>query len=166
MPSRSGTEQSERTLPCHFIDGSAAASASWTICAYRDRLKSKTPRRHRGGEQLQGGELPVDADKRETGEPMIASMHRSLAVLYRELYRTLRGHRRTIAIALLGLSAATLLKLVPPAATKVVIDYVLLRAPFPRRWKHGAPCRSQIRPGCVCRSWWPWWRRSRSWAPC
>ena len=62
---------------------------------------------------------------------MAAGKHRSLPVLYRELYRALRGHRGTIALALLGLSMATLLKLVPPASTKVVIDYVLMAHPLP-----------------------------------
>jgi ATP-binding cassette subfamily B protein/subfamily B ATP-binding cassette protein MsbA len=57
--------------------------------------------------------------------------HRSLPRLYRELYEVLKGHRQTIAVALLGLSVATVLKLIPPAATKAAIDYVLLRQPLP-----------------------------------
>jgi ATP-binding cassette subfamily B protein/subfamily B ATP-binding cassette protein MsbA len=51
--------------------------------------------------------------------------------LYRELFRLLTGHRLTIAVALLGLSAATLLKLIPPFATKAAIDYVLVPRPVP-----------------------------------
>ena len=101
--------------------------------AYRKRIKSKTPERQRGWEPERepGVELLADAGKRAPGEPLAAGKHRSLPVLYRELYRSLRGHRRTIAVALLGLSVATLLKLVPPAATKVVIDYVLMARPLP-----------------------------------
>lgn len=38
----------------------------------------------------------------------------------------IEGHRSSIALALLTLSAATTLRLVPPAATKLVIDHVLL----------------------------------------
>jgi len=57
--------------------------------------------------------------------------HRSLTRLYGELYRLLIGHRRTIVLALLGLSLATLLKLIPPAATKAGIDYVILARPLP-----------------------------------
>ena len=57
--------------------------------------------------------------------------HRSLTRLYRELYRLLIGYRLTIALALVGASMATLLKLVPPAATKAVIDYVILAHPLP-----------------------------------
>jgi ATP-binding cassette subfamily B protein/subfamily B ATP-binding cassette protein MsbA len=41
------------------------------------------------------------------------------------------GHRLTIALALAGLSLATLLKLVPPLATKGVIDYVIMGKPLP-----------------------------------
>jgi ATP-binding cassette subfamily B protein len=57
--------------------------------------------------------------------------HRSLARLYRELYGLLTGHRLALALAFLGLSLATLLKLIPPAATKAVIDYVVLARPLP-----------------------------------
>jgi ATP-binding cassette subfamily B protein/subfamily B ATP-binding cassette protein MsbA len=57
--------------------------------------------------------------------------HRSLPRLYRELYEVLKGHRRSIVVALLGLSVATVLKLIPPAATKAAIDYVLLAQPLP-----------------------------------
>jgi ATP-binding cassette, subfamily B, bacterial len=57
--------------------------------------------------------------------------HRSLAKLYRELYGLLAGHRAAIALALVGLTVASLLKLIPPAATKAVIDYVIMARPFP-----------------------------------
>ena len=59
--------------------------------------------------------------------------HRSLAQLYRELYRTLAGHRLTLALALAGLSIATAMKLIPPAATKAVIDYVVMARPLPEQ---------------------------------
>lgn len=57
--------------------------------------------------------------------------HRSIGRLYLALYEMLRGHRRAIALALLTLSASTMLRLVPPAATKLVIDYVLLGKVLP-----------------------------------
>jgi ATP-binding cassette subfamily B protein/subfamily B ATP-binding cassette protein MsbA len=57
--------------------------------------------------------------------------HRSLTRLYRELYRILAGHRLALALAFIGLSLATLLKLIPPAATKAMIDYVVLARPVP-----------------------------------
>jgi ATP-binding cassette subfamily B protein len=57
--------------------------------------------------------------------------HRSLARLYRDLYALLAGYRATIALALLGLTVASLLKLIPPLATKAVIDYVIVPRQLP-----------------------------------
>ena len=51
--------------------------------------------------------------------------------LLRSFWSLLAGHRRAIAFALGTLTVATLLKLVPPAATKVTIDYVLGDHPLP-----------------------------------
>jgi ATP-binding cassette subfamily B protein/subfamily B ATP-binding cassette protein MsbA len=50
---------------------------------------------------------------------------RSLGQLYRELIRLLADQKRAIVLALTLLSFATTLKLVPPAATKLIIDGVL-----------------------------------------
>jgi ATP-binding cassette, subfamily B, bacterial len=73
-------------------------------------------------------------------EPEAAPLkHRSLGQLYRELYRLLIGHRRTLALALLGLSLGTLLKLIPPAATKAAIDYVMLGRPVPESLSAWSP---------------------------
>ncbi len=65
--------------------------------------------------------------------------HRSLARLYRELYRILAGHRGTLALALAGLSIATAMKLIPPAATKAVIDYVVMAQPIPKNLSASLP---------------------------
>ncbi|HEX8201641.1 MAG TPA: ABC transporter ATP-binding protein, partial [Isosphaeraceae bacterium] len=51
---------------------------------------------------------------------------RSLARLLRALFGLLRGYRATLAGALGLLTVATALNLIPPAATKLVIDDVLL----------------------------------------
>jgi ATP-binding cassette, subfamily B, bacterial len=67
----------------------------------------------------------------EARSGLSAVNHRSLARLYRELYRLLAGYRLTLALALAGLSIATAMKLIPPAATKAVIDYVVLARPVP-----------------------------------
>ncbi|WP_337173280.1 ABC transporter ATP-binding protein [Paludisphaera sp.] len=74
---------------------------------------------------------PEDAplDDRNRNHPALRS--RSLPELYRELYRLLRGRRAELAFALLTLSLATVLKLIPPAATKAAIDYVLMGQPIP-----------------------------------
>jgi ATP-binding cassette, subfamily B, bacterial len=64
-------------------------------------------------------------------EPAPAGRHRSLPRLYRELYGLLAGYRATLAVAIAGLTVATLLKLIPPAATKAAIDYVMMSRPLP-----------------------------------
>jgi ATP-binding cassette subfamily B protein/subfamily B ATP-binding cassette protein MsbA len=73
---------------------------------------------------------------REQGPPRSAGdegppRQRSLIELYRELNRALAGNRLMIAAALAILSTVTLLRLVPPAATKFVVDNVLLGRPLP-----------------------------------
>lgn len=62
---------------------------------------------------------------------------RGLWDLYRGLYDVLQGHRGAIVLALVTLSISTVLRLLPPAATKLVVDYVLLNRPVPdsiTRW--------------------------------
>jgi ATP-binding cassette, subfamily B, bacterial len=87
--------------------------------------------------------LAPTAEAKRPGERVTSAAppgkHRSLPVLYRELYGVLKGHRRTIALALLSLSAATLLKLIPPAATKAAIDYVMLARPLPPAFQEWSP---------------------------
>ncbi|MCA9207052.1 MAG: ABC transporter ATP-binding protein [Planctomycetales bacterium] len=56
---------------------------------------------------------------------------RSFGRLFIEFLGLLRGHRGSVAIALVTLSIATLLKLIPPATTKLAVDYVLLDKPLP-----------------------------------
>lgn len=59
---------------------------------------------------------------------------RSFRQLLTEFLHLLKGHRPTVAIALGTLTVATLLKLVPPAAIKLVIDYVIADRPLPEAW--------------------------------
>lgn len=66
------------------------------------------------------------------GKP--ATRHRSFGELFREFLRLLRGFRGEIAFALATVSVSTLLGLIPPAATKVTIDYVLSDRPLPAEW--------------------------------
>jgi ATP-binding cassette subfamily B protein/subfamily B ATP-binding cassette protein MsbA len=70
-------------------------------------------------------------DPRRAKPPGSEGQDRSLLRLLAELWRILRGHRRAIITSLALLSLATLLKLVPPAATKFVIDFVLTSKPLP-----------------------------------
>jgi ATP-binding cassette subfamily B protein/subfamily B ATP-binding cassette protein MsbA len=82
------------------------------------------------------------ADQKERAK----QQHRSLGRLYRELNRLLRGHRLSIAVALGLLSFTTLLRLVPPAATKLVIDNVLLRRPLPETLARWLPAGRETNP--------------------
>ena len=54
---------------------------------------------------------------------------RSFLSLLRHFFGLLAGQRTRIVLALATLSIATMLNLVPPAATKVVVDYVLVTRP-------------------------------------
>ncbi len=92
---------------------------------YRRRLKERGAAEHaRGG----GGENGEDRKR-----------HRTFSVLLRDFSRLLRGHRRTIVFALTTLTVATLMKLAPPIATKVAIDYVLDDKPLPKFWTENTP---------------------------
>lgn len=75
--------------------------------------------------KLEKGRSSENGDAREDDAP------RSFGKLLREFLRLLRGHRTSIAIALASLTVATILKLVPPAAIKLVIDYVIGDQPLP-----------------------------------
>lgn len=64
--------------------------------------------------------------------------NRTFGRLLRQFLGLLHGHRLGLTIALATLTVSTLLKLVPPAVTKIVIDYVLPGKPLPsaisERW--------------------------------
>ncbi|MCA9149414.1 MAG: ABC transporter ATP-binding protein [Planctomycetales bacterium] len=60
-----------------------------------------------------------------------AGRERSFWQLLREFFRLIHSQRRSVALALGTLTISTLLKLLPPAASKVVIDYVLGGRPLP-----------------------------------
>jgi len=51
--------------------------------------------------------------------------------LVKHFLSLLRGHRLALGVALTTLTVSTVLKLVPPAATKLVVDYVLPGKPLP-----------------------------------
>jgi ATP-binding cassette subfamily B protein/subfamily B ATP-binding cassette protein MsbA len=67
------------------------------------------------------------------------SRQRSFTTLLWEFLRLLRGHRRAVAFALATLAVATICKLVPPAATKLAIDYVLGDRALPAAWTETLP---------------------------
>jgi ATP-binding cassette subfamily B protein/subfamily B ATP-binding cassette protein MsbA len=59
------------------------------------------------------------------------------------MFRFLRGSWAAVAFALALLSVGTVLRLVPPAATKLVIDYVLLGRPLPKTLPAWVPVPSR-----------------------
>ncbi|MEX2121382.1 MAG: ABC transporter ATP-binding protein [Pirellulales bacterium] len=60
--------------------------------------------------------------------------HRSFWRLLVEFWKLLGGHRGLVAFSLATLGVSTLLKLLPPAATKITIDYVLAAQPIESVW--------------------------------
>ncbi len=56
---------------------------------------------------------------------------RSSLELISSFLKLLRGHRSAVVLSLSTLTAATILALLPPAATKFVVDYVLAKTPPP-----------------------------------
>lgn len=60
--------------------------------------------------------------------------HRSFGELLRAFLGLLRDQRGPVLFALATLTVATGLKLIPPAAVKVTVDYVLTDRPLPQRW--------------------------------
>ena len=64
---------------------------------------------------------------------------RSSWTLVREFLNLLRGHRGPIIFSMATLTIATILALIPPAAVKLVIDYVLTSQPLPAAFPDWIP---------------------------
>ena len=64
---------------------------------------------------------------------------RSALQLIRCFLEMIRGHRGSVALSLATLTAATLLALIPPAATKFVVDNVLGGKPLPSAFPAWVP---------------------------
>lgn len=95
-------------------------------------------RRYRDYRQKAGRERSAPAD--DKSEKKLKPV-RSFARLLREFLRLLHGHEWAIGFALATLTVATLLRLVPPLATKLVVDNVLTDQPLPAWWSdsYGLP---------------------------
>ncbi|MCO6456405.1 MAG: ABC transporter ATP-binding protein [Pirellulaceae bacterium] len=87
---------------------------------YRRRIGRRAPDDQRAGGQRQ-------------------RRQRSFTTLLAAFYRLLRGHRLSVAIGLATLTVATILRLLPPLATKLVIDHVLDDRPLPDSWPNWLP---------------------------
>lgn len=98
--------------------GMAKHSSRLRFSEYRRRAPWKT-----------GKDDPKDARARHS--PLGSGERRSLWQLVRAFLSLLRPHRTAIGFALATLTVSTLMKLVPPAVTKLVIDNVLPGKPLP-----------------------------------
>lgn len=72
-----------------------------------------------------------NSGQRGVASPRNQRSDRSTRELVTAFFQLLRGHRRAIILALGTLTVATVLALIPPAATKFVVDYVLGDRPIP-----------------------------------
>jgi ATP-binding cassette, subfamily B, bacterial len=105
-------------------------------------MPSRTPtsrRRHREylrdlPRRRKAGEFDLAAPPHGHSVRPASPRNRSFWTLLTEFLRLLRGMRLQLAFALATLSVSTLLKLVPPAATKIVIDNVLGGKPITSDW--------------------------------
>ena len=99
---------------------------------YRARV-SEQFRNGRNGHaaQTSGDQPPLAAED----ERRRRKKSRSFGRLLVEFFRLMGNQRRMVIFALVTLTAATLLKLLPPAAIKVAIDYVLPGRPLPEPWQ-------------------------------
>jgi ATP-binding cassette subfamily B protein len=89
----------------------------------RSRLRG-----YQRGERANTGSV-VDAGG--AAAPSRHDVQRSSWALFRAFIGQLKGHRAALALALATVTVSTGLKLVPPAATKVAVDYVLIGDALP-----------------------------------
>jgi len=94
--------------------------------------------RKRFGEYLENLRRRIETRGGGNHQPPRRRRLRSTTQLILRFLALLRGQRGLVAVALATLTVSTLLALVPPAATKFIIDYVLSGAPLPegilREW--------------------------------
>jgi len=72
-----------------------------------------------------------DRDSSDKKRQRKSQRDRSSWTLVREFLNLLRGHRGSIFFSMATLTIATIFALIPPAAVKLVVDYVLTRQPLP-----------------------------------
>lgn len=97
---------------------------------YRRQLKQRATKGH-AQRQTNGygnGQPVPQATTAETSSP---AEPRRFGRLFREFWKLLRGYRAAVVFALGTLTAATLLQLFPPLATKWAVDYILTSQPVP-----------------------------------
>lgn len=100
-----------------------ARSSSRRFAEYREEVRSRNEKK-----QNPVSDFPTD------GEPARQARSRSFWKLFVAFLGMLRGHEWSIGLALFTLTCATLLRLAPPLATKLVFDNVLSGKPLPDWW--------------------------------
>lgn len=68
------------------------------------------------------GEFKANTGGHHSRSSQRGPRHRSFGQLFAQFFGLMRGHRGAIAFSLATLTFSTLLKLIPPAATKIVVD--------------------------------------------
>lgn len=91
----------------------------------------RSPSSRRRFEQIQAEIRAARRDQRDEQGRSTRIRERSATELVRQFLRILGRHRRRLALILAVLTLATSLGLVPPAATKFLVDYVLSGTPLP-----------------------------------
>jgi ATP-binding cassette subfamily B protein/subfamily B ATP-binding cassette protein MsbA len=84
-------------------------------------------------------ESEKDRDRSDKKHKRKSKRDRSSWMLVREFLRLLGGHRRSIIFSMATLTVATILALIPPAAVKLIVDYVLTRQPLPEAFPEWIP---------------------------
>ncbi|WP_254509292.1 ABC transporter ATP-binding protein [Anatilimnocola floriformis] len=95
----------------------SSTSSSQRFVEYRRKVQARNR-----------GDSPADEDDDKKDKK---PRSRNFNQLFREFLNLLAGHRSAIVFALGTLTIATLLGLVPPLATKLVIDNILTQKPLP-----------------------------------
>jgi ATP-binding cassette subfamily B protein/subfamily B ATP-binding cassette protein MsbA len=111
-----------------------------TISTSNGKLQSSSRERFEHyRKQVKKKELPTGG-YHSTDEPRSAKNRvRSATQLAWQFFRLLRAYRLQTFLILLSAAVATLIGLLPPAGTKVVIDYGLNHQPLPQRWLNRFP---------------------------
>ncbi len=89
-------------------------------------------------ERRASGEFQLPSSHHETRENLRPPT-RTFWALFRSFLSLVRGQRVAIAFGLATLTVSTLLKLLPPAITKLAIDHVLTGLPLPAVWGRWLP---------------------------
>ncbi|MBI3838166.1 MAG: ABC transporter ATP-binding protein [Planctomycetia bacterium] len=99
----------------------------------RSRLRFAQYRRQLRENRRNGKQAPPEESRAGRTRP------RSFFTLFRQFWRLLEGHRLAVSFALFTVTISTLLALVPPAATKLAIDYVFTVRPLEPPWSNFIP---------------------------